>query len=251
MATEVVTLPVCGDNYSYCVINGKDAIVIDACDSRPVINLLEKRHLSLRMILSTHHHGDHTGGNAVLKQKTGCTILGGDPRIADIDRMIRDGDEIRSGPVPLTCIETPGHTRGSFIFALPLQNALFTGDTMFYAGCGRLFEGAAPELYHSLKTIASYPPDTCIYAGHEYTLDNLKFARSVEPDNPRLVERTTTAGLQLHSSDKYGPSSLEEELSTNPFLRTGSPTIRKTLGLLPDADDVMVFEELRKRKDCF
>jgi len=250
MEMEVVTLPVCGDNYSYCVINKNDAVVIDACDVRPILNLLEKRCLSLLFIFTTHHHGDHTAGNSLLKQKTGCGIIGGDSRIVDIDRMVLHHECVEAGPFTVECTATPGHTRGSFIYYFPALAALFTGDTLFYAGCGRLFEGTAGELHNSLQTISTFPPITRIYSGHEYTLDNLKFARSVEPDNPAIVERTTTVGLQLHSTDVYGPAPLSEELATNPFLRTGSPSIRRTLGL-PNAGDEMVFEELRRRKDCF
>ena len=250
MEMEVVTLPVCGDNYSYGVICNKEAVVIDACDARPILHLIEKRHVSLLAIFSTHHHGDHTGGNSLLKQKTGCSIIGGDDRIVDIDRTVLPNECVQAGSFTIECIATPGHTRGSFVYYVPTIAALFTGDTLFYAGCGRLFEGTAGELNTSLQTISDFPPTAKIYSGHEYTLDNLKFARSVEPDNPAIIERATAVGLQLHSTDAYGPAALSEELATNPFLRTDSPTIRKTLGL-PNADGAMVFEELRRRKDCF
>ena len=250
MPPEVVTLPVCGDNYSYCIIAGSDAIVIDASDARPILRLLEKRNLTLITILSTHHHGDHTGGNGVLKQKTGCTVIGGDRRIADIDRVVEDGERLTMGPFTIDAVTTPGHTRGSFTYHLPDCNGLFTGDTLFYAGCGRLFEGRAGELHASLTRLSAFPATTAVYCGHEYTLDNLPFARSVEADNPALLERATAVGLRLHEADTYGPSTVADEFATNPFLRTGSPTIRRSLGL-PAADDVTVFEELRRRKDCF
>jgi hydroxyacylglutathione hydrolase len=250
MEMEVVILPVCGDNYSYCVIYNNETVVIDACDARPILHLLEKRCLSLLAIFSTHHHGDHTGGNSLLKHKTGCGVFGGDSRIVDIDRIVQHHERIEAGPFIIECTATPGHTRGSFAYFFPAIASLFTGDTLFYAGCGRLFEGNAGELHNSLRTIGTFPATTRIYGGHEYTLDNLKFARAVEPDNPAIVERATTAGLQLHSTDVYGPALLSEELATNPFLRTGSPTIRRTLGL-SNADEAMVFEELRRRKDCF
>lgn len=249
MNVDVVTLPA-GDNYIYCVIAGNEAIVIDAGDARPVLRLIEKRKLALLAILSTHHHGDHTGGNSILKEKTRCTVIGGDRRSADIDRIVADGEELTIGPFTVGCIATPGHTRGSFTFHLPQCNGLFTGDTLFYAGCGRLFEGTAGELHTSLTTLCTFPSSTAIYCGHEYTLDNLAFARSVEADNQALLERATAVGLRLHATDVYGPATLAEELATNPFLRTGSATIRKSLGLT-DATDATVFEELRRRKDCF
>lgn len=250
MTLEVITLPVCGDNYSYCLVIENNLIVVDACDARPILHLIEKRQLSLLAIVSTHHHGDHTGGNGILKQKTSCSVIGGDRRIAEIDRIVDNEEQLRIGPFECSCIATPGHTSGSFVYHLPQCDGLFTGDTLFYAGCGRIFEGTAGELHESFLTLRSFPPATNIYGGHEYTLDNLSFARSVEPDNAALIERTTTVGIQLQKSDFYGPSTLAEEYATNPFFRTDSPTIRRNLGMV-NAEEVLVFEELRRRKDCF
>jgi len=249
MEPEIVIL-VCGDNYSYCIISGNSVIIIDACDARPVLTLIEKRQLDLLAVLSTHHHGDHTGGNGILKQRNGCAVIGGDRRIADIDRIVRDGEQLLLGPFQISCIATPGHTGGSYSYHLPQCDGVFTGDTLFYAGCGRLFEGTAGELHDSLQRLCSFPTATKLYCGHEYTLDNLAFARSLEPDNPALVERATSVGLRLHENNRYGPASLSEELATNPFLRTGSLTIRKALGM-ENAPETTVFEELRRRKDCF
>ncbi|MBN1575562.1 MAG: hydroxyacylglutathione hydrolase [Chitinispirillaceae bacterium] len=250
MDLDIVTLPVGGDNYTYCCIAGNEAAIVDAAEAQPVVALLEKRRLSLRLILSTHHHGDHTGGNARLKKMTSCNVIGGDRRISGIDRIVNDHERVVDGPFSFECIAVPGHTRGCFVFYFGEQAALFTGDTLFYAGCGRLFEGTAGELHHSLKKISLLPPTMHLYCGHEYTLENLKFARSVEPDNAAIVERAVAAGLQLQKQNFSGPSTLAQELATNPFLRTGETTIRRNLGL-PDATDGVVFGELRRRKDHF
>ena len=250
MPLEIVTLPVAADNYTYCCISGNEALVVDATAAQPVISLLEQRGLSLRMILSTHHHGDHTGGNNRLKKMTGCTVLGNDRRVSDIDRIVTDRETVTDGPFSFECIAVPGHTRGCIAWYFIDPGLLFTGDTLFYAGCGRLFEGTAADLSHSLEKICRLPPETTIYCGHEYTLENLKFARSIEPNNPAIVERTVTVGLQLQKYNSYGPSNNALERATNPFLRTDEPAIRRTLGL-PDAANEVVFSELRRRKDLF
>ncbi len=250
MQPEIVAIPVAGDNYAYCLISGNEAAVVDASAADPVIAVLQKRRLSLRMILSTHHHGDHTGGNERLKKMTGCIVVGGDKRISGIDRTVTGRETVVDGPFAFECIAVPGHTRGCIAFHCRETGALFTGDSLFYAGCGRIFEGTAEEMYCSLKTLCSLPPATAIYCGHEYTLDNLKFARSIEPDNDAIVGRAAATGLLLHKNNFSGPSTLEQELATNPFLRVHEATIRRTLGLR-DAKDATVFGELRRRKDLF
>jgi hydroxyacylglutathione hydrolase len=247
---EIITIPIPYDNYAYCIAFGMDAVVIDASDAGPVLNCLEARHLTLRMILSTHHHGDHTGGNITLRKKTGCRIIGGDRRIAGITHLVKDGEIVTEGSLPFEAISVPGHTAGCMAFCFKELSALFTGDTLFYAGCGRIFEGTAEKLYGSLKKLCALPPDTRIYCGHEYTLGNLLFAKSVEPDNGAIDERTVSARMLLDNGRPSGPSTLEQELATNPFLRVDRKTIR-TITLLPDAPAEAVFSELRKRKDRF
>jgi hydroxyacylglutathione hydrolase len=249
MGWDIVTLP-SGDNYIFCCIAGNEAAVIDATAAEPVIALLTERKLSLRLILSTHHHGDHTAGNALLRKQTGCIIGGGDRRIGGINRIVSDAERFTDGPFTFECIAVPGHTHGSFAFHAPAEGALFTGDTLFYAGCGRLFEGNAAQLHDSMEKLRQLPDSTAVYCGHEYTLDNLLFARSVEPDNQAIVERAVSVGLQLQKDGYYGPSTIGLEAATNPFLRTASATIRGKLGLTDAADDT-VFGELRRRKDLF
>jgi hydroxyacylglutathione hydrolase len=250
MPYEIVTLSAGYDNYCYGVISGQDAVIIDATDAEPVTSLLNERRLTLRAVLSTHHHGDHTGGNRELKKNTGCTILGGDRRIAGIDRCTKDGEVVFAGPFSLTCISVPGHTRGCSAWYFEQVRSLFTGDTLFYAGCGRLFEGSAKDMHASLTKVKTMPADTVIYCGHEYTLDNLSFARSVEPGNGAISDRMRSVRMKIDRGEPSGPSTVAEELGTNPFLRTGSAEIRSGLHLT-DATDAEVFAELRRRKDRF
>ena len=248
--TEIFTIPIPYDNYAYCIDSRTDAVVVDASDADAVLDFLEKRHLPLRMILSTHHHADHTAGNIVMKKKTGCGIVGGDRRIAGINRIVKDGEKVSEGPFAFEAIAMPGHTSGGMAFYFKELSALFTGDTLLYAGCGRLFEGDAHQIYDSLKKICALPPDTKIYCGHEYTLGNLEFAKSIEPDNGAIAERIVSARMLLDNGQPSGPSTLKLELATNPFLRVSQEAVRRAVGL-PHAPEDAVFAELRKRKDRF
>jgi hydroxyacylglutathione hydrolase len=250
MTPEIFTIPIPYDNYAYCIACGMDALVVDASDAQSVLEYLEKRHLTLRMILSTHHHGDHVAGNATLRKKTGCRIVGGDRRIAGITRLIKNNELVTEGPFEFQSMAVPGHTSGCMAFYFKELSALFTGDTLFYAGCGRIFEGNAVQLYGSLKELCELPPDTKIYCGHEYTLGNLQFAKSVEPDNRAIDERMVSVRMLLNNGQPSGPSTLAQELATNPFLRGDQKTIRKAVSL-PDEPPTSVFAELRKRKDRF
>lgn len=250
MPVEVVTLPAGFDNYMYAVISVNGTVVIDATDPEPVFALLDSRRLSLHTILSTHHHGDHTGGNRELKKRTGCTILGGDRRIPGIDRCVKDGETVSTGPLSFRALLVPGHTSGCTAWYSEQTQSLFTGDTLFYAGCGRLFEGTPEQMYASLVKISRMSPDTVLYCGHEYTLDNLSFARSVEPENSAITGRMRAVRMKIDKGEPSGPSTLAEETRTNPFLRTGSAEIRSSLHMA-DAPGSSVFAELRGRKDRF
>jgi hydroxyacylglutathione hydrolase len=250
MPIEVNTVPVGFDNYAYLVIDGTDALIIDAVSADPLKTILKERNLTLRFILSTHHHGDHTGGNRNLKNTTGCAVIGGDKRITALDRLSSDNEIINEGPFTFTALSVPGHTRGCTAWYFHNDGLLFTGDTLFYAGCGRLFEGNATRMHHSLSRIRSLPPSTILYCGHEYTLDNLRFARSVDPGNPDIDKRFFMVEKKLKKGFPSGPARLSEECATNPFLRTGEMSLRKAVQLI-DAPESAVFTALRKRKDSF
>lgn len=250
MPINVVTVTIGYDNYAYLVINGPDALIIDAVAADPLEAILKERNLTLRYILSTHHHGDHTGGNSHLKKRTGCTVLGGDKRINALDRTITDNEVIDTHSFTFTALSVPGHTRGCTAWYFHNDGLLFTGDALFYAGCGRLFEGDAVQMHKSLSRIRSLPSSTILYCGHEYTLDNLRFAHSVDPNNGNIDTRISTVEEKLKNGFPSGPASLDEELVTNPFLRTGEPGLRKAVQFI-DAPESAVFAALRKRKDHF
>jgi hydroxyacylglutathione hydrolase len=250
MRMKIITIPVPEDNYAYCVTFGLEALVIDACEAEAVCGFIRGRGLSLRMILSTHHHADHTAGNIGVKEMTGCTVAGGDGRIAGIERIVTDREKIAAGPFSFECIAVPGHTRGCFAYYSRELSALFTGDTLFYSGCGRLFEGSAPQMARSLEKISGFPLHTELYCGHEYTLENLRFAAAIEPDNKAVRERAASVAALLDEGRPSGPSTVELELAANPFLRIGEKAVRAAVGL-PDGSPEEVFAELRKRKDGF
>ncbi|MCB1839115.1 MAG: hydroxyacylglutathione hydrolase, partial [Alphaproteobacteria bacterium] len=184
---DVTIIPVLEDNYAY-LLRSQDRLtaVVDPGEAGPIIDYLEANALTLDYILNTHHHGDHTAGNAALKKKYGSTVLGPEKergRIPVLDRGLSEGEVFSFGQEEMKIMETPGHTLGAICFYFPDSLCLFTGDTLFLMGCGRLFEGTPAQMYQSLKKIAALPDDVLIYCGHEYTLEATDFCLSIEPDN--------------------------------------------------------------------
>ncbi|MDD1643523.1 MAG: hydroxyacylglutathione hydrolase [Methylococcaceae bacterium] len=251
----ITQIPVLTDNYIYLIndpVSGETA-VIDPALAQPVLDVLEKKGWRLTYILNTHHHWDHVGGNLELKQKTGCKIIAAQAdrgRIPGIDRGVGEDDVIALGQHQARVISTPGHTRGHVVYHFAEDGALFCGDTLFVMGCGRLFEGTPEQMWNSLQKLKALPPSTRIYCTHEYTQTNGRFALSVEPDNRQLQEKMIEV-KQLRAENKSTvPSTIEQEIATNPFFRADSISIQKTLGL-ESQSPVRVFTELRKRKDSF
>jgi len=251
----ITQIPVLTDNYIYLIndpVSGETA-VIDPALAQPVLDVLEKKGWRLTYILNTHHHWDHVGGNLELKQKTGCKIIAAQAdrdRIPGIDRGVGEDDVISLGQHQARVISTPGHTRGHIVYHFAEDGALFCGDTLFVMGCGRLFEGTPEQMWNSLQKLKALPPSTRIYCTHEYTQTNGRFALSVEPDNRQLQEKMIEV-KQLRAENKSTvPSTIEQEIATNPFFRADSISIQKTLGL-ESQSPVRVFTELRKRKDSF
>jgi hydroxyacylglutathione hydrolase len=247
---EIGAIPIGADNYSYLIISNYEAAIIDATGAEPVLEALAYRKCILKYILSTHHHTDHTGGNRKVKKETGCLVAGGDARINEIDLIVNDNDELRVGNCTIRIISVPGHTRKQVAFFIEQEKVLFTGDTLFGAGCGRIFECGPEQLYNSLEKIAQFPEDTQIYFGHEYTLENCRFALTVEPDNQDLVNRMESVDQLLKRGAFSTPSTLLQEKKTNPFLRTHSKTIQQNLQMV-GRSPIAIFTELRKRKDRF
>jgi hydroxyacylglutathione hydrolase len=252
---QIEQIPVLNDNYVYLVHEPQAGITaaVDPGVAAPVLDRLDADGWKLDWILSTHHHGDHTGGNLELKQATGCRIAGPKAdaaRIPGIDLGLAEGDRFRLGEAEAEVFETPGHTSGHISYWFAHAGALFCADTLFSLGCGRLLEGTPEQMWRSLSKFSPLPDDALVYCAHEYTQANARFALSVDPDNPALQARAAEVDRMRAAGKSTVPSTLGAERAANPFLRPGDPTIRRRLGMT-DADEVAVFAELRKRKDRF
>lgn len=255
MTLEVHFIPALRDNYIYLLRDSQSAktALVDPSEAQPALDELAARGWKLDYIFNTHHHYDHTGGNLELKAAFGATVVGPKAdrdRIPGIDVELADGEDFRFGTRSARVLDIPGHTRGHIAFWFEADAALFCGDTLFSLGCGRMFEGTAAQMWASLSKLAALPKTTRIYCGHEYTLSNARFALSVEPENRMLQERAAAAEKLRAQGLPTLPSTLGEELLTNPFLRPHSPEIQASLGL-PGAGPVAVFAEIRKLKDKF
>ena len=255
MALELVTVPCLKDNFAFLLHDAAsgETVLIDAPEAAPILAALRARGWRLTRILLTHHHADHIQAVPELRAATGCRVEGAAAdahRMPPLDRILREGDRVEVGAEDGVVIDVPGHTRGHIAFHFPASRMAFTADSLMAAGCGRLFEGTPEEMWKSLQKLAALPPDTLIGSGHDYLTGNLAFAATLEPDNPALILR----GERLEGMRREGrlpmPSTLAEELATNPFLRASLPAMKVAVGL-PDAPDVRVFAEIRARKDRF
>ncbi len=237
------------DNYAYLITADGLCAVVDPSEIAPVEAALAGRRLT--HILNTHHHWDHSGGNRDLKQKFAAEVVGPEKdrtRIPAIDVGVDEATGWRFGSHKVRVLEVPAHTRGAIAFVI--GKAVFTGDTMFAMGCGRLFEGTPEMMVASLSKIAALPDDTAVYCGHEYTLSNARFAVTLEPGNSALQQRMRQVEAARAEDRPTVPSTIGLEKQTNPFLRTQSREIRASVGMA-GADDVAVFAEIRRRKDSF
>jgi hydroxyacylglutathione hydrolase len=252
---EIELVPCLKDNYAYLLhdpATGSTGIV-DPSEAEPVLKALARKGWKLTHILNTHHHWDHTGGNPELKAKTGAQVVGpkaDETRIPEIDLALEDGARWKLGEAEAHIIFIPGHTRGHIAFHFPESKAVFCGDTLFAIGCGRMFEGTAPQMWTSLSKLRALPPETRVYCGHEYTQANARFALTVEPDNAKLRARAAKVDAARAKNLPTIPSTIGEERETNPFLRADQPALAATLGLT-GADPATVFAEVRRRKDNF
>jgi hydroxyacylglutathione hydrolase len=243
------------DNYGLLVHDHKSGATasVDAPDAAAIEQQLSGLGWRLTHIFTTHHHGDHVEGNLALKQKYGCTIIGPRAeadRIPGIDTQFAGGDSFNWAGQEVRVMDCPGHTKGHIAFYMPAEDAVFAADTLFSLGCGRVFEGTMEEMYRSVSQFGALPPSTRLYCGHEYTQSNARFALSVEPSNAALQQRAAEVDRLRAEGRMTCPTTIGDELKTNPFLRTGSAEIRSVLGL-EQADDAQVFAELRRRKDGF
>jgi hydroxyacylglutathione hydrolase len=250
-------LPAFSDNYIWMLDDGRDALVVDPGEAGPVLQALRKRGLRLAAILVTHHHGDHTGGVDALRPVLEGTVWGpAAERTPEPRQAVRGGDEIRALGLRFEVIDVPGHTAGHvayFAAGAPDAPLLFCGDTLFSAGCGRLFEGTAAQLHASLQRLAGLPADTRVCCTHEYTLSNLRFAQAVEPGNAALEAHRQWCEARRASDLPTLPSTLGLEARINPFLRCERPEVRASAHARGAAQDdpVTVFATLRTWKNEF
>ena len=252
---QIEQIPVLADNYVYLVHEpaAKLTAVVDPAVTEPVLAVLARHGWRLTHILNTHHHHDHVGGNEALKAATGCLVVGpraDRERIPGIDVALGDGDVFEFGANRARVFDVPGHTRGHIAYHFADAHALFCGDTLFALGCGRMFEGTAPEMWSSLEKLRGLPGDTRVYCAHEYTQSNGRFALSVEPGNAALVARMREVDARRAANEPTVPSTLAEELATNPFLRPDSAEIQAAVERV-GAPLHEVFGATRARKDVF
>jgi hydroxyacylglutathione hydrolase len=259
---SVLTVPAFKDNYLWLIHDGVDAAVVDPGDAGPILDALRAHGLTLTAILLTHHHADHIGGVARLLEHADVPVFG--PRndgIAAVTRPLGEGERfaVPGLALEMSVLEVPGHTLGhiAYVRETPGAHWLFCGDTLFGAGCGRLFEGTPDQMAASLAKLAALPDDTLVYCAHEYTLSNLGFAEALEPGNRALQMRVENDSKLRGTKLPTLPSNMAIEKATNPFLRTREPTIVDSLvraGRLEaaaGADPVAVFAALREWKNVF
>ncbi len=254
---NLIPLPAFQDNYLWLLQDGKRAIVVDPGDASPVLAGLRQASAQLEAILVTHHHADHTGGVAALREATGAAVYG--PQAEAIPEPfipVRGGMAVLALGLRFEVIDVPGHTAGHVAYycaQAPGGPLLFCGDTLFSGGCGRVFEGTPAQMLDSLQRLAALPGDTRVCCAHEYTLSNLRFARAVEPGNENLIHYSQHCEALRARGEPTLPSTLAQELAINPFLRTRVPAVaqaaRDRAGYA--SHEVGVFTALREWKNSF
>jgi len=253
LAAEIRLFPCLSDNFGYLIHDDatKATASIDAPEAGPIVKALEREGWKLTDILITHHHGDHVGGVAELKQKYGCRVVAPHDRstkIANADLRVGNGDVVKVGNLLARVLETPGHTLDHISYVFDGDKALFAADTLFSIGCGRVFEGTYPMMWDSLLKLRALLDDFKLYCGHEYTASNVKFALSVDPDNAALKARAEQVTRLRGENKPTVPSLLGEEKQANIFLRADDPSVAIKLHM-KGASAADVFGELRERKN--
>ncbi len=252
MIVEII--PCLSDNYSYLIheketntVSIVDPSEFNACDE------IIKKYKKLDFILNTHHHIDHVNGNLKLKKKYNSRVLGfslDKNRIPGIDILLKENQKHKIGNLEFEVIFIPGHTKGHIAFFFSREKIIFTGDTLFSLGCGRVFEGTHLEMYNSLNKIKNLPSETKVYCGHEYTKTNLNFCLKYDSKNLLLKEKAMKIEKKLNNNQPTVPTTIDEEIKTNIFLRCNDPTIKQALNLQDSPEDE-IFSKLRYLKDSF
>lgn len=254
---EILPIPALRDNYIWLMkdTDNRGAVIVDPGEAEPVIGYLKEHGLPLVAIFITHHHWDHTGGVEEILQHWQVPVYGPSQEAQNCVTLPQsEGDEclIDELGISFSVLDIPGHTLGHIAYYS--SGILFSGDTLFTAGCGRLFEGSAEQMLSSLKKLAALPPETNIYCGHEYTLSNLIFAQAVEPDNQQIATRIAEVKALRSDEQITVPATLAVELQTNPFLRVSEPSVKKAAEIHAEknlGDEVEIFATLRHWKDQF
>ena len=251
----ITPIPCLDDNYAYIIFDkiSKNVGVVDPSEAYPIINFLKKNNLNLNYILNTHHHFAHVGGNTELKKIYNAKVIGFDEdkhRIPGIDIALKDKDEFKFGNSIIKILHIPGHTLGHICFFFEKEKIAFTGDTLFSLGCGRIFEGDHKQMLTSLNKIKKLPKTTKIYCGHEYTLKNAEFCMKYDKKNSILKKKFEIIKNLRAKNIPTVPSTLEEELKTNIFLRCDQNTIKLNLNM-KNNEDYKVFKKVRELKDGF
>ena len=227
MTLEIIRIPVLSDNYIWLVHEpvSKETMVVDPAVAGPVLDAAKIRGWNITQIWNTHWHPDHTGGNAEIKEATGCHITGPkaeSERIPTLDSLVGEGDTVSLGSLSAQVIDVPAHTAGHIAFYIASEQVAFVGDTLFAMGCGRLFEGTAAQMYDNMRKLEQLPGETKIYCAHEYTQSNGEYALSAEPDNEALRERMDDVIAMRLRGEATVPTTIALEQATNPFMRASS-----------------------------
>lgn len=252
---KIEIIPCLNDNYSYLIHDeiSNTVAIVDPSEFMPCDTIISKNYQKLDFILNTHHHYDHVGGNEELKKKYNSKVLGFENdknRIPQIDTVLKDNHEFKIGTLNFTTIFIPGHTRGHVAFYFKKERVVFTGDTLFSLGCGRVFEGTYKQMFQSLNKLKNLPGETKVYCGHEYTFKNLEFCLKFNPNNDFLKKKKNDIKLSLKNKKPTIPSTIADEIKANIFFRVNDPDIKKAINL-ENSPDIEIFTKLRDLKDNF
>ncbi|CAN5488046.1 hydroxyacylglutathione hydrolase [soil metagenome] len=253
MAAEIRLFPCLSDNFGYLIHDPvtKATASIDAPEAGPILKALQREGWTLTDILVTHHHVDHVGGIAELKNKYNCRVVAPHDKaaaIALVDERVKEGATVKVGNLSARVLETPGHTLDHISYVFDEDRALFCADTLFSIGCGRVFEGTYPMMWDSLLKLRALPNDMRVYCGHEYTASNVKFALGIEPNNPALKARAEEVAKLRAANQPTIPTLIRDEKEANTFLRADVPSVAAAVGLAGKSP-AEVFGELRERKN--